>query len=118
MTIDPTGNGRKKVKGPRVFVVHSTEVGGPPPLTQDEREELVRMLELSRQLDMDSTHSGSQCCLDDNGGSHYHCSRCGDVSSMMGHFVRLKDDSEWDRKIAARIGVSLPFEGFTCDTRP
>lgn len=26
-----------------------------------------------------------QCCPDDYGGSHYHCVKCGCVSSMLGH---------------------------------
>ena len=29
------------------------------------------------------------CCIDDTGGSHYHCARCGKTSSMQGHYSRI-----------------------------
>lgn len=28
-----------------------------------------------------------RCCDQDQGGSHYHCGNCGEVSSMLGHYV-------------------------------
>jgi hypothetical protein len=33
-------------------------------------------------------------CPEDTGGSHYHCGRCGRVSSMQGHYSRMHGD-EW-----------------------
>lgn len=38
-------------------------------------------------------YSGRErCCDEDYGGSHYHCTRCGAVTSMMGHYS--KDECE------------------------
>lgn len=34
---------------------------------------------------------------------------------MQGHFVRLTGKDKFTRKMAERFGVTIPFEGFTCD---
>lgn len=50
------------------------------------------------------------------GGSHYHCARCDEVTGMYGHYVSFKsDDPEWVHERARQLGVTLPFEGFLCD---
>lgn len=29
-----------------------------------------------------------RCCEEDQGGSHWHCGNCGEVSSMYGHYSK------------------------------
>lgn len=55
-----------------------------------------------------------RCCEEDWGGSHYHCGQCGEVTGMYGHRVTLKAGVAWAEAIAEGLGVSLPFDGFTC----
>ena len=31
-------------------------------------------------------------CAEDEGGSHYHCARCGAVTSMYGHYTNAECD--------------------------
>lgn len=57
----------------------------------------------------------TRCCEMDCGGSHYHCGRCGTVTSMMGHYVHVPTDNEANRSFLARHGLTPPFTGFTCD---
>ena len=51
-----------------------------------------------------------RCCEDDFGGSHWHCGRCGRVSSIYGHLTSgIYHRGEW-----------IPFPDgkshFTCDS--
>lgn len=43
-------------------------------------------------------------CAEDVYGSHYHCGRCGEVSSMVGHYKIINDED-----------FNIQWEGFTCD---
>ena len=52
----------------------------------------------------DDTEGVCPYCGYDGLSSHYHCSRCGEESSMMGHY-RIINDTE----------NGIYWEGFTCD---
>lgn len=70
--------------------------------------EPVRIADLERGRD--------RCCDQDYGGSHYHCGRCGEVASMMGHYVMLdRMGDSWEKALAEKLGVTRPWRGFTCD---
>lgn len=61
-----------------------------------------------------------QCdyCGYDGQGSHYHCGRCGGLSSMMGHYMQLKNIAKgelWKEDLIKRLGITIPWTGFTCD---
>jgi predicted amidophosphoribosyltransferase len=55
-----------------------------------------------------------ETCGETIGGSHYHCANCGEKSSMMGHWVELTRFNRSTLLMAERLGVDLPFRGFTC----
>lgn len=59
-------------------------------------------------------------CGYSGGGSHYHCGRCKGVSSMMGHYMSLDNNyagAQWKKDLVTRLGITLPWTGFTCDPR-
>lgn len=43
----------------------------------------------------------------DYGGSHYHCSNCGEVSSCQGHYGLLPNE-EWGFKCVTRNCANTP----------
>lgn len=77
------------------------------------------------------------CCDEDLGGSHYHCGRCGGVSSMMGHSqgvhwnptekvpqhfccpndCQLENLEELEAKLAERIEIFGEDNRFTQEAR-
>ena len=60
--------------------------------------------------DFEKIQGRARCCDKDFGGSHYHCGNCGEVSSMLGHFVSVSSP-----KMAEMIGRPVGFRGFTCE---
>lgn len=62
--------------------------------------------------------SDDRCCNQDYGGSHYHCSNCGAVTGMLGHYITLRPGVKWAEDRAKILGVGLPFQGFSCAVEP